>query len=81
MSHIPSPKAVLEVLHGAQAAQAAGCHDADAGAQRLTLLHAVRCQDHSVACIVDSAHDISAFSTVGVLRKCASSHTVGALQA
>mmetsp|Transcript_6528 Transcript_6528/g.23271 ORF Transcript_6528/g.23271 Transcript_6528/m.23271 type:complete len:1459 (-) Transcript_6528:109-4485(-) len=37
-------EALLEVLHGAEAAQAAADHDADARAQRLALLHRVRRQ-------------------------------------
>ena len=38
---LPSTKAVLEVLDSAEAAQPASCHDADAAAQGLTLLHAM----------------------------------------
>lgn len=47
----PDGEAVFEVLHGAQAGQAAGGHDADARAQRLTLLHAVARQQHRVPCM------------------------------
>lgn len=45
---VAGAEAVLEVLHRAQAAQAAGRQDADAAAQRLALLHAVRRQQHRV---------------------------------
>ena len=54
----PGAKSVLEVLDGAQAAQAAGCHDANPRTQRLTLLHAMRCQNDCVTC----NHSMSATS-------------------
>ena len=47
---LPSPKTVLEVLDSPQAAKAACCHDAYAGTQRFTLLHAVGRQDDCVTC-------------------------------
>ena len=53
---VACPEAVLEVLHCAEAAQAAGREDADAAAQRLALLHAVRCQHHRVACRAGKCH-------------------------
>lgn len=52
----PSAETVFEVLDSAQAAKPASCHDADAAAQRLTLLHAVRGQDHCVPCTTPHGH-------------------------
>ena len=49
---LPCTKPVLQVLHGAQAAQPASCHDADARAERLALLHAVGCQNDCVPCSI-----------------------------
>ena len=46
----PGAKSVLEVLDGAQAAQAAGRHDANPRTQRLTLLHAMRRQNDCMTC-------------------------------
>ena len=46
----PCPKAVFEVLHSAQAAQAPRGHDANARTQRLTLLHAVASHHDCAAC-------------------------------
>lgn len=48
--HVAGPEAVLQVLHRAEAAQAAGSHDRNLRAQRLALLHAVGGQQHRVAC-------------------------------
>jgi len=50
LQHVASPKAVLQVLHRSQAAQAAGPHDADLRAQSLAFLHAVRRQQNGVTC-------------------------------
>ena len=46
----PGAKSVLEVLDGAQAAQAAGRHDANPRTQRLALLHAMRRQNDCMTC-------------------------------
>ena len=43
---LPLAEAVLEVLYCAETAEVAARHDANAVAQRLTLLHQVRGQDH-----------------------------------
>ena len=47
---LPGAEAALEVLDAPQAAQLARCQDADAAAQRLALLHAMRGHDHCVPC-------------------------------
>ncbi len=55
----PSAKSVLEMLDGAQAAQAARCHDANPRAQRLALLHAMRRQNDCVTCTFGISPHIS----------------------